>query len=198
MKRALAAIAFAVALPAGAQDEPAGLAAISAKAGHEPMYCATTTPDRQLCTWRDADTFRLVCELDAAGQRTATPCQRRPDNELMWTYPNSTTGQPTRAKAAARERLRSDAKAQLDAARSLEQLVQFVGVGPVWCRSDGAAMTCSWHAVRRTPGYVELSRIADAPRKKLNLHCVLAADGASRADDSCTMSVGGRPEPPPS
>jgi hypothetical protein len=59
-------------------------------------------------------------------------------------------------------------------------------------------MTCSWHAVRRTPGYIELSRIADEPRDKLNLRCVLAADGASRAGGSCTTAVGGRPEPPPS
>jgi hypothetical protein len=197
MRPALVAFAVFAAGAAWAQDDFADRAAVTAKVGREPYYCAHTLADRQLCTWSDGGADHLVCEFDAAGKRTATPCLRRPDNEQMWSFPAATNGPRTTAKSNTRAQLRAEAQAQLDATRSLEQMVSFVGAGPVWCHADGAALTCSWHVVRRTPGYIEISRIANEPGKKANLHCVFAADGASRADGSCTTSIGGRAEPPP-
>lgn len=191
------ALAWLIAASAWAQAEPADRAAVSASVGREPMYCAATHPDRQLCTWRDARTFHLVCELDGSGKRTAAPCIRQPDNVEMWTFP--TTSQTSRPGSTVRKTKRSRteliaaARAELDAAQSLEQVVERIGAGPVWCqRGDG--LVCSWHAVRRTPGYMRLSRIANAPGKKVNVRCGFDADGRSHGPGTCDVTVGGRPE----
>lgn len=172
-------------------------AAVSASVGHEPMYCAATRLDRQLCTWRDARTFHLVCELDGSDKRTATPCVRQPDNVAMWTFPTtsqaSRPGSTVRKTKGSRTELIAAARAELDAAQSLEEVVERIGAGPVWCqRGDG--LVCSWHAVRRTPGYMRLSRIANAPGKKVNVHCRFDADGRLHGPGACDVTVGGRPE----
>ena len=193
MRLAVIALVLAIALPARAQEYLDDLPALSTKLGAKPMYCATTLPDRQICTWHDRS-FHLVCEFDGAGKRTGAPCSRQPDNVSMGTFPRTSAKDQDAKMQRSKPILADAARTQLDDARSVEQVSAVIGAGPIWCHR-GDLMTCSWHAVRRTPGYRRLARIADAPGKQLNVHCLFEVDGSARDKGSCTVLVGGRPEP---
>ena len=197
---AIAAMWMIVVSTTTARADPGSGAEITAQLGDGPMYCATTLPDRVLCTWHEARAFHLVCELDAAGKRTPAPCTRQPDNVQMSVFPAKQPGGPGTVvhnpKVAARGEVIAAARAELDAAQSLEQVVEAVGAGPVWCQRRDV-LVCSWHAVRRTPGYLRLSRVADAPGSKVNLRCTFDAEGRSHAPGACAVTVGGNPEPTP-
>lgn len=70
-------------------------------------------------------------------------------------------------------------------------LSNYVGEAPNSCVRSGADQACEWRAIRRTPGYEDLARIAGVRRKKVRLLCILPFDGSPRDPDSCRVLVGG-------
>lgn len=160
--------------------------------GSPPMFCALVGGGRQLCTWHVGNSFHLVCELDGDGKTVGDPCVRRDDNVSMSTFSRkrSKFHSGTRRRKERRE-AGEEAIAELDEAQSLRQVVELVGAGPRWCHS-GASLTCTWHLVRRTPGYITIARVANAPGKKLDLICRFNESGETRDDGSCRAGVAGR------
>ncbi|MBW2494171.1 MAG: hypothetical protein JRE43_05425 [Deltaproteobacteria bacterium] len=85
--------------------------------------------------------------------------------------------------------------AALETAQSVRQVSEFVGAGPKSCSTDGEHLVCTWHAVRRTPGYISLARITRAPGKKLDMTCQFQDRGQSRDAGSCRAYVEGETPP---
>lgn len=185
------------ALAAAAAAEQDDVARISGETGSRPLYCAELSPELRVCTWHERRTRHVVCEFDGEGRRTSEPCLRLDDNESMRVFPTRPTGanRGARRSEPSREEVRAEALRLLEAVPDVRGMVRLVGAGPVWCRR-GEHLTCAWHAVRRTPGYVTLARVADAPGKKIGLVCRFELDGSSGGPGSCRAEPSGAPPAP--
>ena len=163
---------------ASADAEATDVSDVSWKIGSGPLYCATV-PGRQICTWHEKRTQHVVCDFDEAGIRTERWCLKTSDNEVMSSFP----GPPHRRKARTSNRdLRNAAQEKLGALRTLDDVIELVGAGPASCRV-GETITCSWKLVRRTPGYILFSRVANAPGKKLDVLCRFDGSGEVLSDE---------------
>jgi hypothetical protein len=158
--------------------------------GTDPIYCAFIENDRQFCTWHEASALHLVCELDAKGRLIGEPCIRQDDNTSMHVFPSDNkTGRPDRISPGKRRRMCEASLSTLNAAQSIRQVSEYVGAGPKSCHIDGDTTTCTWHAVRRTPGYIALARIVKTKSKKIDLICEFSENGKSRGDGSCRVGI---------
>lgn len=179
------------------------LAKLSARIGGAPDFCARIGEQGRVCTWHHRRQEHVVCAfgLPALAQELmGETCLRTPDNENMQTF------RVTRSRKGARrypdrKQQRTEARAALDRAERLADVIRLVGAGPRWCAADGsgpASLACSWHLVRRTPGYNLFGRAANAPGKKLNLLCSFPGPLEPRAaGDACSIEEGGAPSPAP-
>ena len=162
--------------------------AITMQLGSSPRHCAALTAGHRVCTWHVERTRHVVCELDPA--RRSLQCLDSPDNENVQTFPSGSP-RKRKANAAKRKALIEAARAELSGAHTLWDLTRLVGAGPRECDA-GERLACSWHLVRRTPGYVTLARITEAPGKKIDLECTLPDRTAPRAPASCRVGVSER------
>jgi hypothetical protein len=157
-----------------------------------PIACAFVGSDRQICTWHVGRSHHLVCVVDPQGRIIEEPCLRHEDNTSMRTFPNRKSKHRSSIENRnKKEALRREAKAALDGARGFWQVIQLVGAGPSVCLG-GEVLRCRWHAVRRTPGFITLSRIANTRGKRLELACTFTENGESRGHGSCQVHVEGR------
>jgi hypothetical protein len=176
---------------AAAYAEAIDVSDVSSKIGSGPLYCATV-PGRQICTWHEQRTRHVVCDFDEAGIRTERWCLRTSDNEVMLSFPDPAH----RRKARTTKRdLRNAAREKLGTLRILDDVIELVGAGPAWCRV-GEKITCGWKIVRRTPGYILFSRVANAPGKKLDVLCRFDRSGGLLSD-GCQVELMGSFLPPP-
>jgi len=161
-----------------------------------PIYCAAIGDDRHICTWHEGRSYHLVCELDSEGQLVEEPCIRRDDNVSMYTYPDRKVKKRSRlSDARMRRKLCQEEFSALEAAKSIRQVSEFVGAGPNWCQISGDALTCTWHAVRRTPGYISLARIVSTTHSKIDMNCKFKKNGQNREDGTCHAYIAGRTPP---
>jgi hypothetical protein len=158
-----------------------------------PLYCATINESRRICTWHVERRHHVVCELDPSEQPAGASCSYQEDNSRMLVFPSlGSKGQQGGAGGSSQKRaFRKAARARLEAARTLAQVNGLVGAGPKVCQGE-EPLTCTWHAVRRTPGYITLARIANAPGKKIDLICKFTDGGKSREAGACGAHVAGR------
>ncbi|MFP8878487.1 MAG: hypothetical protein AAEJ52_19285 [Myxococcota bacterium] len=166
---------------------------VSSKLGADPVHCAQL-PDQEICTWHlRARGEHIVCYFDVTEPSVNRPCLRTNDNLSMLVFPQRRFLKVTGLRPTSRQlQLSEEAKQQLDDSSTLEAVVKLIGAGPIWCRK-GDALVCGWHAVRRTPGYITLARIAGAPGKKLAVVCRFAPDGLAREPGSCRVFKSSRP-----
>ena len=160
-----------------------------------PVYCASIADDRQICTWHERNTHHYVCELDAEGRRVGDQCIHRLDNTSMSTFRGTTNYISGRRRRMMKTEMCQTEFTALEAAKSIRQVCEFVGAGPKTCVVDGEEITCNWHAVRRTPGYISLARIARAPGKKLDMTCKFKERGENRESGTCQVYVAGEAPP---
>lgn len=177
----------------------AAIAARTQAAGAPPLYCASVGAARIYCTWHERRVRHVVCEFGPGGD--AGRCRDFLDNESMNAFPNS-RGKTRRGRRiaeadASKARLQASAQAELDAASTLDAVIELVGAGPLWCM-EGETLLCGWKSVRRTPGYITLARAQNAPGKKIALICEFNADGSSRKPGSCTTEAASAPRKPSS
>jgi hypothetical protein len=165
------------------------------KLGIDPIYCASIAADRQICTWHEGRFSHFVCELDSEGRVVGEPCIRRDDNTTMTTFRDAEIYPPGRRRTQKVKEICRTEFTALEAAKSIREVGEFVGAGPKSCSVDGEDITCKWHAVRRTPGYISLARIARAPGKKLDVTCAFKANGQSRESGTCHVYVAGKTPP---
>lgn len=180
---------------AGDIETPAGgdLAATSARIGQAPEFCASISEGHQICTWLYRKSEHIVCEYGTT-RLLGGSCVRSPDNEAMHTFARSKRGKGAHRPPDRREQ-RAAARATVEGAKRLADVIRLVGAGPRWCAA-GSSLTCSWFLTRRTPGYNTFGRYANAPGKKLNLLCAFSGPTEARAPGSCTTTVRGSPAPP--
>jgi len=178
---------------AAADAEAIDASDFSLKIGSGPLYCATV-PGRQICTWHEKRTRHVVCDLDEAGVRTDQPCLITSDNEAMLSFPSR--GRSSAGKMLTRKRdMQNAAREKLESLRTLDDVIELVGAGPAWCRV-GEEVTCGWNAVRRTPGYIVLSRVANLPGKKVDVLCRFDRSGGILSD-GCRVELMGSFPPSP-
>jgi hypothetical protein len=179
---------------AAADAEAVDVAGVSSKIGRDPLYCAAV-PGREICTWHEKRRARhVVCDFDEAGVRTDRSCLVKSDNEEMLSFPSRGRGRVGKAQKIRRE-LRSAAEAKLEGLRTLDDVIELAGAGPAWCRV-GEEVTCVWKAVRRTPGYILLSRVANVQGKKLDVMCRFDGSGEILLE-VCRVELKGSFPPPP-
>jgi len=195
--RAIAACVLATTVAitgARAADEAADIAAITAKTGRPPLYCASLPGDRRVCTWHERKTQHLVCEFDASSVRTAKPCLQSPANESMRTYTKSDRKGARQPRTGIAAEEKQAARLAFAGARDLDDIIALVGAGPVWCLG-GETLECGWFATRRTPGYVTVARFAGVAGRKVALTCAFGPD-ANLLADSCTAKAARSTRPP--
>jgi len=196
MRRSLgcfAAILTFAALPSSAEFKD--FDSLSRALGGPPIYCASIADDRRICTWHEGRSHHYVCELDSEGLRVGEPCIRQDDNTAMVTFPRSVEKYSGRWR---REKIMEVCEAEfaaLEAAKSVRAVCEFVGAGPKSCSSDGEDLTCTWHAVRRTPGYISLARITRSPGKRFDMTCKFRDHGQTRDDGTCHVYIAGETPP---
>jgi hypothetical protein len=160
--------------------------------GSVPISCALVGIDRQICTWHEGRSHHVVCEIDSKGQLVGEPCVRSADNESMRAFPSRKSKYRSGIDARnQKEALRREAKSLPAAARSLRDVIDLVGAGPSLCMG-GDVLSCRWHAVRRTPGFITLSRIANTRGMRLDLICKFKSNGDDREQGSCNVGIAGR------
>jgi hypothetical protein len=162
--------------------------------GNLPLYCTRTSEALEICTWHGRDSLNLACEIhrSEAAPGASGRCVSRPDNEEMDAWPSFL--RPTGKKGKERgkgqpkesETIRRTTHASWAARGSVWEVTEFVGVGPDRC-AMGAALTCSWIAVRATPGYIDLARLSDLNGSKIRVLCRFPAYDAPRTEDSCVL-----------
>lgn len=189
---AVALLAF-TALPSSADLEESD--SLFKKLGSSPIYCAFISADRQICTWHEGRSRHYVCELDSEGRPVGDFCIQRDDNTSMVTY-RGTAGNDTgrRRRMEKKEMCQAEFSA-LEAAKSVREVCEFVGAGPKSCFVAGEEVTCTWHAARRTPGYISLARIAHAPGKKVDMTCKFKEHGQNRESGTCHAYIAGETPP---
>ena len=188
-----ALLAFA-ALPSPSADRE-DFDSLSREFGGSPIYCASIAADHRICTWHEGRTQHYVCEFDAEGRRIGEPCIQQDDNTSMVTYPRSVEKYSGRWR---REKIMEVCEAEfaaLEAAKSVREVSGFVGAGPKSCSIDGEDLGCTWHAVRRTPGYISLARITRTPGDKVDMTCRFKDHGETRESGSCHAYVAGETPP---
>jgi hypothetical protein len=177
------------------------------RVGADPTSCWTAAPARQVCTWwlnaRHAGwellaptvptkaPVALVCELPIDGTpRAADACSvhRRefvPLEDELARYGAGDVAARARASADSRDERRPEARAVLDAQRTLAALSRLVGSGPDRCEADTPSQQlCTWNVGNRFEGY-ELLAAAAGTGRRVRLVCTLPTDGSDRAPDSC-------------
>lgn len=153
--------------------------------GGLPIYCAAIGPDRQVCTWHGGLTHHTVCELDFAGKLAGEPCFQQNDNDSITITPKFRNA--ARGLHEMKKRCRAILPT-LEAAMTVRQVSELVGVGPQNCHIAGDDLTCRWHGVRRTPGYPTLARLAmDKKGNRLDLICKFNEKGRNRKYGSCQV-----------
>jgi hypothetical protein len=165
------------------------------KLGGPPIYCAFIAADRQICTWHEGRSHHYVCELDSEGRRVGELCIQRDDNTSMVTFRGTARNHSGRRRRMEKKEICQTEFAALEAAKSVLEVCEFVGAGPRSCSVDGEDITCTWHAVRRTPGYISLARIARAPGKKVDMTCKFKEHGESRESGTCYVYIAGETPP---
>jgi hypothetical protein len=188
----VALLAFA-ALPSSAGLEESD--SLFRKLGGPPIYCAFIAADRQICTWHEARSRHFVCELDSEGRLVGELCIQQDDNTTMTTFPETAKYRTGRRRQMKKKEMCQTEFAALEAAKSVRELCEFVGAGPRSCHVSGEDITCTWHAVRRTPGYISLARIARAPGKKVDMTCKFNDRGQSRESGTCHVYIAGKTPP---
>jgi hypothetical protein len=153
--------------------------------GGNPIYCASIAADRQICTWHEGRSHHYVCELDAEGRRIGESCFRQEDNTSMVTFPRSVEKYSGRWRRMKKKEVCEAEFAALEAVQSVREVSEFVGAGPKSCSVDGERLVCTWHAARRTPGYVSLARITRTPGKKVDMTCEFKDHGQTRESGTC-------------
>ncbi len=152
-----------------------------------PIYCAFIGSDRQVCTWHEGRSHHTVCELDLTGSLAGELCFQQKDNDLMTIFSHSM--KKYRNTLRALHEIRKVCRGvlpTLEAAKSIRQVSELVGAGPVFCQVVGDVFTCKWHGVRRTPGYATLARVTmNEEGHKINLICKFKESGRNRDHGSC-------------
>jgi hypothetical protein len=166
--------------------------AITMEAGSSPIYCAARSEAQRICTWHSQSNRHVVCRLDRRGDRVA-PRESYLDNDKMQTYPRQKRHVRRQKRRVRNKELQAQAVEELEQAEeSLSGVIDLVGAGPVWCGSEAENLICGWHAIRRTPGYITLSRVSDAPDQKLGMICRFTAAG-DRTTRGCVVEISGVP-----
>lgn len=183
---------FAGARAESLPDSAADVVSISWWMANLPLHCARISTDHEICTWRGRKTLNVTCQVDRATGALAgsEPCVVRRDNEEMraWAPTTHKEGKERERGEAQKRQLQRAAAADWARALTLQQVTRFVGVGPDRC-SLGNELTCSWVAVRRTPGYIPLARLTQMNGPKIRILCRFPLDGANRGKDSCLFHV---------
>jgi hypothetical protein len=185
-------LAFAALPYSGGLEEPQPL---FQTLGRDPIYCAFIAADRQICTWHEGKSNHFVCELDSEGRLVGELCIRRDDNTSMTTFPSTAKNRSGRRRRMEKKKVCETEFAALEAAKSVREVCEFVGAGPRSCSVNAEDITCTWHAVRRTPGYISLARIARAAGKKVDMTCQFKEHGQSRESGTCHVYIAGKTPP---
>jgi hypothetical protein len=157
-----------------------------------PIHCAFIAADRQICTWHEGRSRHFVCELDAEGRLVGEPCIQQDDNTTMTTFPETAKNRTGRRRRMAKKGMCQTEFAALEAAKNVREVCEFVGAGPKSCDVNGEGITCTWHAVRRTPGYISLARIAHAAGKRIDMTCKFSEHGQNREGGTCHVYIAGK------
>jgi len=163
--------------------------------GGNLIYCASIATDRQICTWHEGRSYHYVCELDSEGRRVGEPCIRRDDNTSMITFPRSVEKYSGRWRRMKQKEVCEAEFAALEAAKSVREVSEFVGAGPRSCSVADEDLVCTWHAARRTPGYISLARISHTPGKKIDMTCEFKDHGQTRESGTCHAYIAGETPP---
>jgi hypothetical protein len=184
-----AALSAFAALPSNA--DPEDFDSLSRNLGGQPIYCAAIAADHRICTWHEGRYRHHVCEFDSEGKRVGEPCIQQDDNTTMTTFPRSVEKYSGRLRRAKKREVCEAAFAALETAKSVREVNEFVGAGPKSCSVEGGHLSCTWHAVRRTPGYISLARISHASGKKIDMTCKFEDGGQSRDSGTCHLYTAG-------
>jgi hypothetical protein len=169
----------------------ADVAAISWWMGNLPLYCTAASEALEICTWRGRDSLNVACEIQRSegASGAAGRCVSRPDNEQMgiWSGFAGLGARRGDGKVSGKEALRRSTESAWAGRRTLWEVTEFVGVGPDRC-ALGTPLTCTWIAVRMTPGYIDLARLSDLNGSKIRVLCRFPSYSAPRTDDACVFA----------
>lgn len=174
--------------------------------GTLPQTCWASGPSLQVCTWdlgnQDAGwkslaplvptdhRVTLVCELPTNGApRDPRACSAhgRASVSLDYEVARYATAGVSAAAPGGSKATPEDARAVLDAQKTLADLSRLVGSGPERCEpGDGGLQVCAWTLGNNFEGY-DLLAAAARTDHRVKLLCKLPLDGRPRAPESCRV-----------
>lgn len=143
------------------------------------------------------DRLNLICKFPTkGGPRSEDSCgvHRSRSNRAYYRNlinPRQKKIKPRRSGSRqVREALMTSAQQLLAEARTAFEVSILVGEGPHFCRAGYASSLCSWRLNSHSYGHGTLAMTIEANfTKKIDLTCLLPADGTPRAADSCDVYI---------